>query len=377
MDLGLNEEQEMLKKSAREFLSKECPKKLVRELDESESGLSQDLWKKMAELGWMGLPFPEKYGGNGGSLLDLTVLLDEMGYNIVPGPFFSTVVLSGFTLLEAGSDKQKETYLGKICSGDMIMTLALTGMEGTYSPASLDAEAKSSGGNYVLNGTKMFVPDANTADYMLVVARTKKSSDPEDGVSIFLVDAKSTGLKVTLLKTLGRDKLCEVSLKDVKVPADNLVGKFNGGWPVIKSILRKAAVCKSAEMVGGAQASLDMAVSYAKERVQFNRPIGAFQAIQHYCANMVTDVDGSRFITYKAAWTESEGLPSDMEVSMAKAWTSDAFKRVAVLAHQIFGAIGFTMDHDMHLYFRRAKAGEIAYGDADFHRENVAVQLGL
>jgi alkylation response protein AidB-like acyl-CoA dehydrogenase len=377
MDLGLNEEQEMLKKSAREFLVKECPKKLVRELDEGDSGLSKELWKKMADLGWMGLPFPEKYGGNGGSLLDLTVLLDEMGYNIVPGPFFSTVVLAGFTLLAAGSEKQKEDYLGKICSGDMIMTLALTGIEGTYSAASLDTEAKASGGNYILNGTKMFVPDANVASFILVVARTEKSSKPEQGVSIFIVDAKSAGLKVTPLKTLGRDKLCEVAFKDVKVPADNLVGKLNGGWPVIQSILRKATVSKCAEMVGGAQASLDMAVSYAKERVQFNRPIGAFQAIQHYCANMVTDVDGSRFITYKAAWTESEGLPAEMEVSMAKAWTSEAFKRVAVLAHQIFGAIGFTMDHDMHLYFRRAKAAEIAYGDADLHRENVAVQMGL
>ena len=377
MDLGLNEEQEMLKKSAREFLSKECPKKLVREMDESDTGLSKELWKKMAELGWMGLPFPEKYGGNGGSLLDLTVLLDEMGYNIVPGPFFSTVVLAGFTLLVAGSEKQKEYYLGKICSGDMIMTLALTGIEGTYSPAALDMEAKASGGHYILNGTKMFVPDANVADFILVVVRTEKSSKPEDGISIFIVDAKSAGLKVTQLITLGRDKLCEVAFKDVKVPADNLVGKLNGGWPVVQSILRKATVSKCAEMVGGAQASLDMAVSYAKERVQFNRPIGAFQAIQHYCANMVTDVDGSRFITYKAAWTESEGLPAEMEVSMAKAWTSEAFKRVAVLAHQIFGAIGFTMDHDMHLYFRRAKAAEIAYGDADLHRENVAVQMGL
>ncbi|MCX5992609.1 MAG: acyl-CoA/acyl-ACP dehydrogenase, partial [Chloroflexi bacterium] len=370
-------EQEMLKKSAREFLSKECPKKLVREMDESDTGLSKELWKKMAELGWMALPFPEKYGGNGGSLLDLTVLLDEMGYNIVPGPFFSTVVLAGFTLLVAGSEKQKEYYLGKICSGDMIMTLALTGIEGTYSPAALDMEAKASGGYYILNGAKMFVPDANVADFILVVARTEKSSKPEDGVSIFIVDAKSAGLKVTQLITLGRDKLCEVAFKDVKVPADNLVGKLNGAWPVVQSILRKATVSKCAEMVGGAQASLDMAVSYAKERVQFNRPIGAFQAIQHYCANMVTDVDGSRFITYKAAWTESEGLPAEMEVSMAKAWTSEAFKRVAVLAHQIFGAIGFTMDHDMHLYFRRAKAAEIAYGDADLHRENVAVQMGL
>jgi alkylation response protein AidB-like acyl-CoA dehydrogenase len=377
MDLGLNEEQEMLRKSAREFLSKECPKKLVRELDESDTGLSRDLWKKMAGLGWMGLPFPEKFGGNGGTLLDLIVLLDEMGYNIVPGPFFTTVVLAGFTLLEAGSEEQKQTYLSKICSGEMIVTLALTELDGTYLPESVETVAEAKGDQYILSGTKLFVPDANVADFLLVAARTKSGSDPADGISIFIVDVKSPGVKVTLLKTLGRDKLCEVILKDVSVPAKNLVGKLNGGWTIIKSILRKATVAKCAEMVGGAQASLDMAVSYAKERVQFGRPIGSFQAIQHYCANMVTDVDGSRFITYKAAWTESEGLASDMEVSMAKAWTSEAYKRVAVLAHQIFGAIGFTMDHDMHLYFRRAKAGELAYGDADFHREIVAAQLGL
>ena len=377
MDLGLNEEQEMLRKSAREFLSKECPKKLVRELDQSDTGFSRDLWKKMAELGWMGLPFPEKFGGNGGTLLDLIVLLDEMGYNIVPGPFFSTVILSGFTLLEAGSDEQKHSYLSKICSGEMIMTFALTELDGTYLPESIETAAKKKGDQYVVNGTKLFVPDANIADFMLVAARTKESSNPEEGISIFIVDAKSPGVRVTLLKTLGRDKLCEVVFQDVKVPEKSLVGKLDGGWPIIKSILRKATVAKCAEMVGGAQASLDMAVNYAKERVQFNRPIGSFQAIQHYCANMVTDVDGSRFITYKAAWTESEGLSSDMEVSMAKAWTSEAYKRVAVLAHQIFGAIGFTMDHDMHLYFRRAKAGELAYGDADFHREIVAAQLGL
>lgn len=377
MDLGLNEEQEMLKKSAKEFLTKECPKKLVRELDESDSGLSGDLWKKMAGLGWMGLPFPEKFGGNGGTLLDLIVLLDEMGYNIVPGPFFATVVLAGFTLLEAGSEEQKQTYLARICSGEMIMTLALTELDGTYLPESVETVAEAKGDKYVLKGNKLFVPDANVADFLLVAARTKTGIDPAEGISIFLVDVKSPGVKVVPLKTLGRDKLCEVVFDNVTVPSKDLVGKLNGGWPVIKSILRKAAVAKCAEMVGGAQASLDMAVSYAKERVQFGRPIGAFQAIQHYCANMVTDVDGSRFITYKAAWTESEGLPSDMEVSMAKAWTSEAYKRVAVLAHQIFGAIGFTMDHDMHLYFRRAKAGELAYGDADFHREIVAAQLGL
>ncbi|MGD0856565.1 MAG: acyl-CoA dehydrogenase family protein [Dehalococcoidia bacterium] len=377
MDLGLNEEQEMLKKSAREFLSKECPKKLVRELDESDAGYSKDLWKKMSDLGWMGLAYPEKYGGNGGSFLDLAVLLEEMGYNILPGPFFSTVVLGGFTLLDAGSEEQKKQYLEKIANGDAIMTLALMEEDGTYSAGSINMTAEAKGDGYVLNGTKLFVPDANVADYMLVATRTKKGSKPESGITLFIVDAKSAGIQTTLLKTLASDKLCEVIFKDVKVAKANVVGKVNEGWKVIESTLQKAAVAKCAEMVGGSQASLDMAVAYAKERVQFGHPIGSFQAIQHYCANMVTDVDGSRFIMYKAAWTVSEGLPSEMVVSMAKAWTSDAFKRVAVLAHQIFGAIGFTMDHDMHLYFRRAKAGELAYGDADYHRNIVAQQLSL
>ncbi|MCX6007992.1 MAG: acyl-CoA/acyl-ACP dehydrogenase [Chloroflexi bacterium] len=377
MDLGLNEEQEMLKKSAHEFLSKECPKKLVRELDESDSGYSKDLWKKMAELGWMGLAYPEKYGGNGGSFLDLTVLLEEMGYNIVPGPFFSTVILSGLTLVDAGNEEQKKEYLNKIVNGETIMTLALTEEDGTYTAASINATAEAKGDDYILNGTKLFVPDANVADYMLVAARTKKGPKPESGITLFIVDAKSAGIKTTLLKTLARDKLCEVVFKDVKVAKANIVGKLNDGWKVLQLTLQKAAVAKCAEMVGGAQASLDMAVSYAKERVQFGHPIGSFQAIQHYCANMVTDVDGSRFIMYKAAWSLSEGLPSEMIASMAKTWTSDAFKRVAMLAHQIFGAIGFTMDHDMHLYFRRAKSGELAYGDADYHRNIVAQQLSL
>jgi alkylation response protein AidB-like acyl-CoA dehydrogenase len=209
------------------------------------------------------------------------------------------------------------------------------------------------------------------------VARTKEGVKPEDGITIFLVDAKSPGVKCTLLKTLARDKQCEIIFDNVNVPKDNVLGEVDRGWPVVESILQKAAVAKCAEMVGGAQASLEMAVTYAKERVQFNRPIGSFQAIQHYCANMVTDVDGSRFVTYKAAWKVREGIPAAMDVAVAKAWTSEAYGRVTLLGHQIFGAIGFTMDHDMHLYYRRAKAGEIMFGDGDFQRAVVAQELGL
>jgi alkylation response protein AidB-like acyl-CoA dehydrogenase len=377
MDLGLSEEQEMLKELARDFLQKECPKRLVRQLDESDEGYSSELWHKMAELGWMGLVFPEKYGGSERNFLDLTILLEEMGYNIVPGPFFSTVVLGGLTVLTAGSEEQKMEFLPKIASGGMILSLALTEPTASYDAALVKTKAIARDGEYVIKGIKLFVLNANVADYILCVARTKQTKNPEDGITLFLVDARSRGLKCTLLKTLARDKQCEVVFDSVTVSEESIVGERDGGWPIVKDVLQKATVAKCAEMVGGAQAALDMAVNYAKERVQFGRPIGSFQAIQHYCANMATDVSGSRFVTYKAAWKVSEGLPAALDVAIAKAWASEAYGRVTLSAHQIFGAIGFTMDHDIHLYYRQAKAAEIIFGDADFQRAIVARELGL
>ena len=377
MDLGLSEEQEMLRTLARDFLQKECPKRLVRQLDESDEGYSAELWQKMARQGWMGLVFPEKYGGSDGNFLDLLVLLEEMGYNILPGPFFSTVVLGGLTILAAGSEEQKMEFLPKIAGGEMILSLALTEPIASYDAASVKTKAIARNGEYVIKGTKLFVLNANVADYILCVARTRKTKNPEDGITIFLVDAKSPGVKCTLLKTLARDKQCEVVFDNVTVSEKSIVGEQDKGWPIVKDVLQKATVAKCAEMVGGAQAALDMAVNYAKERVQFGRPIGSFQAIQHYCANMATDVSGSRFITYKAAWKVSEGLPAALDVAIAKTWASEAYGRVTLSAHQIFGAIGFTMDHDIHLYYRQAKAAEIIFGDADFQRAIVARELGL
>jgi alkylation response protein AidB-like acyl-CoA dehydrogenase len=377
MDLGLSEEQEMLRKSARDFLRRECPKRLVRQLDESEEGYSPELWRKMAELGWMGLVFPEKYGGSGHSFLDLAILLEEMGYNIVPGPFFSTVVLGGLTILAAGNEEQKMAFLPKIARGEMMLSLALTEPTASYDAASVKTRAIARDVEYVIKGTKLFVMSANVADYVLCVARTKETKDPEDGITVFLVDARGPGVTCTPLKTLARDKQCEVIFDNVAVSERSLLGKKDKGWPIVKDILRKAAVAKCAEMVGGAQAASDMAVNYAKERVQFGRPIGSFQAIQHYCANMAMDVSGARFVTYKAAWKVGEGIPSALDAAIAKAWVSEAYGRVALSAHQIFGAIGFTMDHDLHLYFRQAKAAQVIFGDADFHRAVVARELGL
>jgi len=375
MDFDLSEVQEMLSKDARRFLTEKCPKTYVREMEEDEKGFTPDLWKEMAGLGWMGLVFPEKYGGLNMSFLELTVLLEEMGRACLPGPYFSTVFLGGLPILEAGTEEQKQEFLPKIASGEMILTMALTEPSGAYEPSGIETKATPQGDKHIIDGTKLFVTDAHVADYMIVVART--SPGRSRGISLFLVDAKSPGVESTLLKTMASDRECKVVFNKVAVSKEDLLGKLNQGSSLMDRVLLLAAVGKCAEMIGGAQQVLEMTVDYAKQRVQFGRPIGTFQAVQHHCANMAIDVEGSRFITYQAAWMLTQNMPCDTEISMAKAWVSDAYHRVVALGHQVHGAIGFTKDHDMQLYFRRAKAGEVLFGDGDYHREKVAQALAL
>ncbi len=375
MDLVLSEEQEMLKTMARDFLTDKFPKTAVKEIEESEPGYSPELWKEMAGLGWMGLALPEKYGGSDMSFLDLGLLLEEMGRACLPGPYFSTVVLGGLPILDIGSEEQKDEYLPKIASGEAIFTLALTEPSASYDADGIETKAEAKGDNYIINGTKLFVADAHIADYMLVAART--GAKAEDGITLFIVEGKSPGISHKVLKTIANDKLCEVVFKGVKVPRENILGELNKGWPEVKKIIQRAAVAKCCEMVGCIQQALDMTVDYAKERKQYDRPIGSFQVIQHYCADMATDVDGTRLSTYQAAWRLSQGLPCAREVAIAKAWAGEACQRVMALAHQIHGAIGVTIDHDLQYYTRRAKAAEVSFGDASFHREAVAQEMGL
>ncbi len=377
MNLALSEEQEMLRKMARDFLEDRCPKTYVREMERDERGYSPELWREIAELGWLGLAVPEKYGGSGGSFLDLVVLLEEMGRACFPGPFFSTVLLGGWPILDVGSEQQKEYFLPQLSRGELLLTLALTEPSASYKAEAVALKGVAEKEQYILDGTKLFVPDAHVADWIICAARTSDGEVAADGLTLFLVDAKSPGISCTLLQTIASDKPCEVVLDRVQVPRKNILGELDQGWNEVERLMQRAAAARCAEMVGGAQQVLEMTVSYAKERVQFGRPIGSFQAIQHHCANMATDVSGSRFIAYEAAWMLSEGLPCQKEVSMAKAWVGEAYRRVGLLGHQVHGAIGFTEDHDMQLYFRRAKAAELAFGDAVFHREIVAQELGL
>jgi len=376
MDFALSEQQEMLKKAASEFLAKECTKKLVREMEKDEKGYSPELWKKMAGLGWMGLVYPEKYGGSGLTFVDFTTLLEEMGKAIVPGPFLSTV-LCGLAILKWGTEGQKKEILARIARGDAILSLALIEASSTYDAAGIKVKAVADVNDFVINGTKLFVTDAHVADYLLCVARTKAGRNKQEGITLFLVDARSPGVKCTLLKSFTGDKKCEVTFKNVRVPKSNMLGKLDQGWKMVDELLGLAAFLQCPWMVGGTQQALDMAVAYAKERSQFGRAIGSFQALQTKMANTVVDVAGARDIIYQTAWKLDQGLPSKKDISMAKAWTAEAYRKACVEGIQIHGGIGITQDHDMQLYYRRAKALEIAFGDVDYHLELVAREMGL
>ncbi len=377
MNLDLTEEQEMLKTAARDFLGNECPKTLVRELEKDEKGYSPELWRKMAELGWMGLMLPEEYDGMGMGFMDLIVLLQEMGRNIVPGPFFCTIVLGSLPILFAGTEEQKKEFLPKIANGEMILTMALIEPSARYDAAGVETKAEAQGGSFVINGTKLFVENAHIADYMICVARSKEESAPEQGITLFLMDTKSPGIKYEVMPTIGADKLCEVELENVSVPQENILGELHNGWPIVAKTLEHATIAKCAEMVGGSEVALEMTVAYVKERVQYGRPIGSFQAIQHYCATMLINVTTSLNILYQTAWKVEEGLPATRDVAIAKAWINEAYKYVTERGVQCHGAIGLTEDHDMGLYYRRAKATELSFGDADFQKEIVAQQIGL
>ena len=377
MDLSFSEEQEAFRGDVRDFLQAECDRFVVRDLEQSELGYSAELWKKMAERGWLGLVFPEAYGGRGKTWLDLVVLMEEIGAAPCPTPYQTGVLQSGLALLELGSEVQKKEYLPKMLSAGLRFSLCLTEPSASYDPWGLQVRGMTRGQDWVINGTKLFIQYAASADYLLVVARTRDSDDPADGLSLFLVDANTEGIGKTALVTIADDKQCELVFNQALVPRANLVGPLHGAWPALQKVLTLSTVALCAEMAGGTQAALDYAVDYSKIRVQFGRPIGSFQAIQHYAADMLTLTDAARLSAYEAAWRVDEGLPYEMEASSAKAVCSGAFSRVTAKGHQIMGGIGIYKELDMQLWYRRAKAAEQFFGDADYHREKVAQLMSL
>jgi alkylation response protein AidB-like acyl-CoA dehydrogenase len=376
MDFAFSEEQEMLRRSARDFLSKECPSKVVRQLMDGPDAYDPALWKKLADLGWTALGIPEQYGGVG-TFLDLVVVLEEAGRALLPGPFFATMGLAVPALIEAATEAQKKEALGAIASGDARATLALTEPSGRWDAAAITLAAKPSAGGWQLDGTKLFVADALHADYTVVAARTR--GEGEDGISLFLVKGRPKGMTVNPLKTLDMTRRwSEIRFERVQLDEDALMGAPHTAWPLLKRAMEWGTAALCAEMVGGAQKVLETSTEYAKTRQQFGKPIGIYQAVSHKLADMLVLSESSRSATYYSAWTvEADAPDRALAASMAKAYVSDAYRKVAGDGIQVHGGIGFTWEHDMHLYFKRAKASEVTLGDPTYHRELVAQALDL
>jgi alkylation response protein AidB-like acyl-CoA dehydrogenase len=376
VDFAFSDEQEMLRRSARDFLAKECPPKVVRELMKGEDAYDPALWKRLAGLGWTALGIPDEYGGVG-TFLDLVVVLEETGRALLPGPFFATMGLAVPVLLEAGTQAQKKEVLSAIAGGETRATLALTEPSGRWDAGSITVAARQSGGAWKLDGVKTFVPDALHADYVIVAARTR--GEGEDGVSLFLIKGRPAGMQVTPLETMDMTRRwSELRFDGVELPADALMGSAHTAWPRLRRALDWSTAALCAEMVGGEQKVLESSTDYAKTRQQFGKPIGIYQAVSHRVADMLVLTESSKSATYYAAWAvEADAPDRALAASMAKAYVSDAYRKVAGDGIQVHGGIGFTWEHDMHLYFKRAKSSEVTLGDATYHRELVAEALDL
>ena len=373
MDLGFKRYQETLRRTARGYLEKACSLENLRAADASEAGFSLEHYREMAALGWFALARPVADGGGEDDFINQMVLYEEFGRAALPGPHFVSTVLSAQLVARQGGDAQ-QALLKDLASGERIATLALYEETADYTPDAVQLRAERQPSGYRLTGRKLFVPYAPVADPLVVLART---GDAPEALSLFLVPARSAGLALYPLQTLSGERQYEVELNGVDVPADALLGAENSGWAAFQAVYPLAAVLQSAELVGLADMALEIAVEYAKIRVAFGRPIGSFQAIQHMAADMLSDRDGARYLTYQAACLVNQGEGTRAEIAMTKAFAATAARRVTKQAHEILAGVGYTLDHRLHYYYQRAKGIELALGDVDEQLDLVADKLAL
>jgi alkylation response protein AidB-like acyl-CoA dehydrogenase len=374
MDILPNEEERMVRDIARKFLEKECPPALVRAMEEDQQGYPPELWRKAAELGWQGMCLPEQWGGQNLPLVLLGIVLEEVGRAIAPLPLHSTVV-AALAIARDGTPAQCKAILPAVARGEKILTWAFMEQDPRLLPEAVQMQAAASGEEFVLNGTKLFVDNFAVADACLVACRTAPASPRSAGLSLFLVDTHSPGLTQVALVTMARDKQSEVVFKNVRVPKANLIGRVNEGQPVIERMLDRATALLTAQILGAARKDAEMAFEYAKYRVAFGKPIAAFQSIQHVSADMVIWLDGGQLLTYEALWKMDQGLPAGVEVSQAKAFCNEKCEAVVRYSQIIHGGIGFMMEFDLQLWFRRVSAWTMRLGTSYEHRARIARAL--
>ena len=328
----------------------------------------------MAELGWFGLALPERYGGQSMPLTYLGIIMEEAGRAIAPVPFHSTMV-PALTIAEHGTEDQRQDILPRVTRGDLVMTWAFNEADPRYLPEAVKIEAMADGDHFILNGSKMFVDNFNVAEQCLVACRTSEASPDNQGLSLLLVDTHSPGISLTPLTTLAKDKQSRVTFDRVRVPRTNLVGEMDRGWPIAEWMLERATALLCTQMVGATRKDAEMAIEYAKGRVAFGRPIAAFQSIQHLCADMILWVDGAQLLTYEALWKIDQGMAASVEVSQAKSFCNEKCEAVVRSSQSIHGGIGFMMEFDLHLWFRRVSAWTMRLGTSFEHRAKVASAL--
>ena len=375
MDLEFSEEQRMLMDSARGFLEEACPLDKVREWESLPEGYPRHIWSRMVEMGWLGIVYPEEYSGLKLSNIDATLLMREMGRVALSTPFLSTVLLSGRAVLEGGSDEQKKDLLPAIVSGERLVSFALSEASARPNAATVKSTARVDGTGYVLNGSKHFVEFAEQADQILVVARTSDSEDPEQGLTMFLLDAKTPGIRYETPSIMALQPQAKVTLDNVRVEAGSVVGEVDQAWSVLNPVIQAATAILCGYMTGLAERALDMAINYSQERIQYGQPIGAFQAIQNYLATAWTKTSMGEYMAYYAAWLIDNDIPSREAVATAKAFVGYACVEATQLATQLHGGLGATVDARTTPFLKWAKQLQHTLGSSTYHETIVAQEI--
>lgn len=372
LDLELSAEQDLLRQTVRDLLAKECPLSVVREMEDDPIGFPRGLWRQLGALDLVGLLLPEEWGGSGMTLLEGAALYEELGRALAPLPHFASAVLCGGALVAAGTDEQKRNWLPRVSSGEVVVAPAWLEPDGAFSPRGVQLRAEPSDGGFVLRGVKRHVPFAAGADRLVVLAR---SGAAPDAIDLFLVDPAVPGVELLQQFSIASDTQYEVRFNEAVVTEADRLGGAGSGWDVWEQVMTGASVLLAAQAVGGARRALELAVQYAKDRRQFDKPLGAFQAISHYLADAVTTVDGAEQLTHEAAWAGATGRPIDKLGPMAKLFACQAFRDVTAMAQQVFGGIGFTVEFDIQLYFRRAKHQQLSWWDTATLEQKVAAAI--
>ena len=369
----LNESEKALQTTALDFMQREAPNEVIHTLQDSDTGYSEEMWRKAAELGWLGIIIPEKYGGMGSSMINAGALFEALGTGPLPGPYFSSAILSTEIILAAANEAQKQKILPDIAQGKSILALALTEPEYSWTPEGIQMRASGKDGGFVLNGEKLFVLDGKAATHFIVAARTgDEGADPAQGISLFLMDSRHKGVAIRRLPGFLGEGTYELKLDSVRVDQQDMLGNMNDGWAPLQQGIKKAIPVLCAYKVGGCQKLVEMTLEFSRTRVQFSMPVGRFQRVQDLIIVMVDYADAARWTTYEALWKLDTDRPAEESIHLAKTVASEAYWEAATLAHRVFSGVSYSRRHPVSFHTKASRYLYNYLGEPAYHRQQLA-----